>query len=139
MPAAIRFGLREEWRDLKRGRPGHRFQDRYERARREERSGFAKRVATIGVAALVLAIGAFFAVVPGPAIPFLFFGGALLAAESRLIARLMDWIEVRARRVLAWARRHWRRLSLPARVAVVALMAASSASVGYLLFRVVRG
>jgi hypothetical protein len=136
MPAAIHFGLREDWRKLKRGRPGHRFQDRYEQARHDAaKCGIAKRIGLMIAAAVLIVVGLFFAVVPGPAVPFFFVAGALLASESRAIARAMDWIEVRVRKVLAWAKRRWRQLPVAARVAVCVVGVMCSATSAYLMYR----
>jgi hypothetical protein len=136
----MHFSLRKDWRDLKRGRPGHRFQDRYERTHRcEPHCSTAKRIATIVVAVVVMAVALFFAVFPGPAIPFFFIGGALLATQSRVIARWMDWIELRVRKVVAWLKRHWRRLPLAGRVVVVAIMVSISATMMFFSYRFLRG
>src|SRR3954470_18047537 len=106
MAAASYLHFREDWRELKRGRPGHRFQDRYQRAQRaESRGGVGKRIITMALAAIFIAVGIFFAVFPGPAVPFFFVGGALLATHSRAIARAMDWLEVRSRAVFAWLKK----------------------------------
>jgi hypothetical protein len=142
MPAATQFNLhlREHWHDLKRGRPGHRFQDRYKRARRDEaKGGLGKRIAMIVVGVVVLVIGGFFAVVPGPAIPFFLLGGALLATESRAIARVMDWIEVRVRKVVTWGKRHWKRLPLAGRIAVAIGAACCSAGSAFGMYRLFHG
>jgi hypothetical protein len=142
MPAATDFNLhlREHWEDLKRGRPGHRFQERYKRARRDEaRSGIGKRVVMTVTGLVVLMIGAFFAVMPGPAIPFFLLGGALLATESRVIARAMDWIEVRGRKIVAWGKRRWKRLPMAGRIAVVGCAACCSAGSAYGMYRLFHG
>lgn len=138
MPAATHFNLhlREHWEELKHGRPGHRFQDRYKRARRDEaRTGIGKRVAMIVVGVVVLLLGGFFAIVPGPAIPFFLLGGALLATESRVIARAMDWSEVRVRKVFTWGKRRWKRLPIAARVACAISAACVSAGSAYGMYR----
>lgn len=129
--------VRTYWRDLQRGRPGHRFQDRYERAKRERRKGGNpwQRIVTLTAGIVCLAIGVVLAVIPGPAIPFFFLAGGLFGTESRLIARLMDWIEVRARKFAAWARRHWRPLPRAAKVALMVVGACCSAGMAYLSYR----
>jgi hypothetical protein len=140
MPAAIRFHFRDDWRDLKRSRPGRRFQERYERARRAEpHCGLVKRVATIAVASIAILLGVFFAVFPGPAIPFFFVGGALLATESRPLARGMDWIELRVRDFIELFKKRWRHLPLVGRIAGVMLLMGFSATMAYLMYRFVRG
>jgi hypothetical protein len=131
--------LREHWLDLKRGRPGRRFQDRYEKTRRAEpHCGLAKRVATIAVALIAILMGLFFAVVPGPAIPFFFVGGALLATRSRTIARWMDRLELRVRDVVAWLKKQWRRLPLAGRIGSVVFLMGCSAMMAFLVYRFLR-
>lgn len=132
MAGAAHFSLREQWKELRRGRPGHRFQDRYEHARETQKSKDGmQRVLLIGAGVVALIIAAVFSVIPGPAIPFFFIGGALLATESRIIARFMDWCEVRIRKVLAWAKRSWRRLPTYGRALVVGLAVCFSAAAAY--------
>lgn len=132
----LRDYLRLHWQALRRGEPGRRFSDRYECARRERGScGVGVRVALVAAAAVSLAIAVVLSVFPGPALPFYFLAGGLLATESRTIARAMDWTEVRARRIAAWGKRRWRRLPVAARVALLAVGAACSAGTAYLTWR----
>ena len=93
----------------------------------------------IAAAIVCLAIGAVLAVIPGPALPFFFLGGGLLATESRVVARFMDWAEVRLRKIIAWAKRRWHRMPLIGRIAVVMFAACCSATTFYLSFRLFRG
>jgi hypothetical protein len=139
MAATTLFRFREHWRELRRGRPGHRFQARYERARREEsQCGPGQRIVFFILAFIFIAVGAVLVVIPGPAIPFFFIAGGLLATESRYIARLMDWIEVRARKIVAWARQRWRRLPKPVRAVLIVLGICCSAGSAYLSYRFLR-
>ncbi|MES2691949.1 MAG: hypothetical protein V4773_00660 [Verrucomicrobiota bacterium] len=133
--------VREFWRGLKHGRPGHRFQDHYERSRREEKkSGHAwLRIAIFIGGAVCLVIGGVLTVIPGPAIPFFFLAGGLFATESRIIARGMDWAEVRSRKMAAWAKKHWKRLPKAARVVLTVIGAACSAGLTYLTYRMMAG
>ena len=125
---------------MKRSRPGRRFQDRYEHARRETKEcGPGQRILLVLLAVVFLAIAVVLSVFPGPAIPFFFLAGALLAAESRTIARFMDWAEVLIRRVLAWAKRIWRKLPVVARVLVVLVGISCSAGMAFLSWRLMRG
>ena len=75
MAATLHFHFREHWRELKRGRPGSRFVERYRRARQEDRQrGPWHRVALIAAGVVCLLIAAILTVIPGPAIPFYFLG-----------------------------------------------------------------
>jgi hypothetical protein len=78
--------------------PGRRFQDRYRRKRRDKGSGWKRCALVCGGIALVL-VGIFFMAVPGPGIPILAIGLALLAQESAAMARLLDRTELRLRRL----------------------------------------
>ncbi len=75
-------------------------------------------------------VGLLLCVIPGPGIPFIFFGGALLASESLAVARIMDWLEVRVRKVWDWARQLWDKMpwwgKIPVALVVVAAGVASS-------------
>ena len=139
MAAITRFNLREHWRELRRGRPGHRFQERYERARAEQRCGAGERVVLIILAVLFLSIALILSVFPGPALPFFFLAGGLLASESRFVARFMDWSEVRTRKIAAWLKRQWRRLPATGRIAVLAFGASCSLATAYLGYRIITG
>lgn len=93
------------------------------------------RVVLIAAAVVCLAIAVVLSVIPGPAIPFYFLAGGLLATESRAVARAMDWSEVRARRVAAWGKRRWRTLPRAAKGALLVLGAACSCGMAYLTYR----
>jgi hypothetical protein len=110
--------MTRQWKGLRRGAPGRRFQESYRAARRRVAPVWY-RVLSFLLALLALAVGLFFSVMPGPAIVFFALAGGLLAAESLVLARLLDWGEVRLRAVLGWARRRWKRLGWPGRVAVI--------------------
>src|SRR3954471_13071183 len=140
MATLSHLDLRAHWEALKRGKPGHRFQSRYERARRSERkAGAAQRIAMLAGGIVCLVIGAVLVVFPGPAIPFFFLAGGMLATESRTIARFMDWGEVRVRKTGGWAKRRWRRLPAAARVILAILGFCCSGATVYLSYRMMRG
>jgi hypothetical protein len=134
-------GFREHWRALQRGRPGRRFQERYERARKgkAQHGGAARRIVTIVLSIVCLAIGLVLTVMPGPAVVFFFLAGGLLATESRAVARFMDWAEVHLRQVWAWAKRRWRRLPRAARVALLVAAACFAVAAMYVGYRFLRG
>ena len=101
--------LKRRWRELRSSRPGHRFQERYERSRRARSEKSALRRFAQPVAGLViLAAGIFFCIFPGPGLPLVVIGAALLSGESLVVAKTMDWLEIRIRKVLSWLRRTWR-------------------------------
>ena len=88
------------WDRFVHAKPGQRFQERYRRM--QERKGSAwKRCAAVCSGVLLVLVGLFFCAVPGPGIPILAVGLALIAQESKTLARLLDQTELKLRRI--WA------------------------------------
>ena len=85
------------WDELKRGKPGHRFQSRYEHS--QERGALRKWLVIVAGALLVLA-GMVLLPLPGPGMLIIAAGAFLMAEESRAAARALDWIELRVRRLV---------------------------------------
>ena len=77
--------------------PGRRFQERYRRKHAEKGSAW-KRSGFVCVGVLLTVLGVFFLAVPGPGIPILAVGLALIAQESATMARWLDRTELRLRR-----------------------------------------
>lgn len=86
----------------------------------------------LGTALVV--VGLILCVIPGPGLPFIFLGGALLASQFKLIARAMDWFELRVRTVAGWALRHWKKLPLWARLVVGAVIVAAGFASMYFFY-----
>lgn len=128
-------GLKDHWQDLKRGRPGHRFQDHYRR-RHDAGANKLRKVLYIGAGALIVAAGIFFLPAPGPGFLIVFLGGGVMAQESRTAARVLDWLELRIRAVTEWALRFWRRASLPARAALAFLALGIAGGAGFAAYRI---
>ncbi len=80
---------------------------------------------------LLLTIGIFLLVFPGPGIPFLFVGGGVLASESLPLARFLDWSEVRIRSLLAGAKHLWQRMPVAVRVATVLVVVTLAGSIAF--------
>ncbi len=95
----MREFLRRHWEQFRKSRPGRRFQDYYER-KRGSRGGALWRCTLMMGGALLCLAGLFFMVVPGPGIPILLLGMALIAQQSRPTARLLDYAELRLRRLV---------------------------------------
>jgi hypothetical protein len=140
MVAIIPYRFRKNWRELRRGRPGHRFRGWYERAQRKKpRFRLARRIALIISAALCFAIGVVLAVMPGPAFVFFILAGGLLATESKTIARLMDRIEVLVREIWSWVKRTWVKLPFAARILVVCAAIGCTAGAAFVSYRILSG
>lgn len=92
--------LRRRWQKIKAIPPGKRFQERYYRRqnKREQRSQLKKIVLMLFGVAIIL-FGMFLWFVPGPGWLTIFVGAAIIAGESLIIARLLDWLEVKLRKV----------------------------------------
>ena len=124
--------IKREWQELKKGRPGSRFQKRAERAKRDRaKQSWLKRLAKPAIGIILTVAGVIFCLIPGPGLPLIFIGAALLAERSRPAARFLDWLEVRTRRLFGWAKRWWQRATAIAKVAVVILAAAALSGAGY--------
>jgi putative transmembrane protein PGPGW len=131
-------GLKEQWCKLRRGHPGHRFQERFERNRRVRsgRSGLTRFLKPAAGIVLVVA-GVAFCFIPGPGVPLLLVGAGLLADVSRPVARAMDWLEVRVRNVASWGGRWWNHASKTAKYAVIVLAVFVASGAAYGGFRIV--
>jgi hypothetical protein len=92
----------QSWDRFVHALPGRRFQERYRRMQREKGSAW-RRCALVCAGIVLLIVGLFFLAVPGPGIPILAIGLALIAQESAVLARFLDRAELRLRR---W----WKRL-----------------------------
>lgn len=90
------------------------------------------------VAALAAAIGLVLAFIPGPAVLFFLLAGALLASEWLWVARALDWLEVRLRRLARLGGRLWRGLPAVGRVVVVVVAATASAASTWGIYHLVR-
>jgi hypothetical protein len=88
--------LKKSWRHFKRSAPGKRFKQRYYERQRSARGTF-RRIFFGGMGALALLTGLFFLVAPGPGTVLLLIGASLIAEESLLAARALDWAELQLR------------------------------------------
>lgn len=124
--------VRQNWRQMKKGTPGHRFRQFHEWRQKRRESGFSlERVVVLGGGVLLLLGGLAIGWLPGPGGFISVFGAALLATEFRPLARLLDWAEVRGRRVMRWIHDFWRRSSLVMKIASVLAIALVAGSAAY--------
>ncbi|SRR5258705_8308466 len=90
--------LKRQWYELRNGPPGRRFQERYERNRlARAHQSKARRFLQLVIGVWLIKAGIILCFLPGPGLPLLALGAALLAERSRRVARALDWIEVKAR------------------------------------------
>lgn len=121
------------------GQPGRRFVDRYEAAREARRDGawghrFTRFLGLV-VALAAFTVGLILAFIPGPAIVFFLLSGSLLAAESRGLARLLDWGETRLRALWKWGKHHWGQTPTWGRAVLVTLVVCLSVTSTYISYR----
>jgi hypothetical protein len=130
--------LKQQWDEFKHARPGHRFQERFER-NQEARSGRSRLTRFLKpVAAIVLvAAGLIFCCIPGPGLPLILLGAALLADISGTVARALDWLEVRTRDIISRTKQWWQHASISARAAVIVFAVCIAGSAVYGGFRFV--
>src|SRR5687768_1168098 len=81
-------GLKNYWKELKRGQPGKRFQQQY-RKNHQSVSKPVRKVIFIGGGLLIIAAAIFFLPAPGPGWAVIFIGGGLLAQESLPAAKTL--------------------------------------------------
>jgi hypothetical protein len=126
--------MKESWRRFKASEPGHRFQDRY-RPRQESEHGWLdpSRLFNV-VGGLIIAVGSLFlGWAPGPGTLTFFLGLGMIAGEFRPVAGLLDWAEVRVRKLARWVRGTWRS-SAAGKVLVVSVTAVCIAVLLYVAY-----
>jgi hypothetical protein len=81
---------------------------------------------------ILVAGGVVLCFIPGPGLPLIVIGAGLLGDEWRPGARVMDWLELRARKIITWGCRWWNRAPKVARHAVIvmAVLAVGGAAYG---------
>lgn len=135
--------FRQRWKTLTHGHPGRRFEDRYEAGKKaRSNTDWGNRIVRLlrlVLAMVAVLVGVVLVFIPGPAIVFFFLAGSLLAAESRGVARFLDWSELRLRAIWGWSRRHWEKLPQWGRVAFAAAVACLSALSAYASYRCLTG
>jgi hypothetical protein len=122
---------KEKWRLFWSLDPGHRFQTRYHSHRRRHETGEASKWGRIfnlvGGPTLIIA-GFAFLPTPGPSYIIIVIGLWMLAGELQPLARAIDWVEMKLRKLGRWIK--GRRSHLPA-VVWVLIISASVAALGY--------
>jgi hypothetical protein len=120
--------IKEDWLLFKASKPGYRFRDHYRRHRRRNRQQSSRQrssrqrspsqgrfnfrkvlfiVVGLAIAITSIVLGP----LPGPGLGTFFLGLVILASELRIVARFLDWAEVKFRRPARRAKDAW--ASLP--------------------------
>ena len=131
------LAFKQQWHGLQRSSPGHRFQNRYASAQRHRAHIPAwRRILQLVIALGLVSIGVVLVFIPGPAVLFFALAGAMLASESRLVARGLDWAELRLRHGWHRSARFWINLGRGGRMALVLLGVALIAAAGLVAWRI---
>ena len=99
--------VHNEWTDFAKSRPGERFEDRYRR-KRSVKAPFWKKFLMPTLGLLIIIAGLVLLPAPGPGIPVVMFGCAVLAERFLFIARFLDRCEPPLRRLAATCFRWWK-------------------------------
>ena len=126
--------FKQTWRRFKAGNPGQRFQQEFRRRHSAGRSPIQKALLIVG-GLLLMAAGFLLLFIPGPGLVFLFVGGFLIAQQSLVAARVLDWSEIRLRKLLAWSLRAWRRSSTALKLLLVVVAVVVLGAVGLGVFK----
>jgi len=126
--------IRRDWKEFKNDTPGKRFLNRFEKT--ERTPGLRGwRIAIMVVGLLVAAAGIVLMPLPGPGILIVALGAAMLSQGSKGMARVLDWLEVRARKLAEKAKRAWTAAPMPIKGAVALLAVIVVTGFGYLTYR----
>ena len=103
--------LKTLWQRFRTARPGHRFQTIYHERHKPTTGGhFSRYILNIAGGVALVIVGLILVPAPGPGLLIVALGGALLAREFLVVARLLDGVEIKLR--------NWmRRCKSPAKVA----------------------
>ena len=122
--------IQEHWREFKRAQPGERFQARYRRRQRKPHNLLTRMCYTVlGIALLI--VGVILLPAPGPGFLVLIPGAALIAEESQIAARALDWLDVKLRRLATFAQRTWTQATPAVKAMIVGFALVAAAIAGW--------
>lgn len=132
--------VKKGWRRFESSKPGYRFKERYRRRQQSGRSAFhPSRVLYVAGGLALIVVSAFFGWLPVLGWGTVFLGLGMIAGEFQPAAKLMDWLEVRARKLFRPVGRAFRRLSALAQLAISASIALATLALVYGLYQVTLG
>lgn len=131
--------FKKHLREFEESEPGHRFQDRYWRRKKESKRhvSIGKMLNIVGGIVITL-LGVFFMAAPGPGTIVAVVGLAMLGSEFLALARLLDWAEPKVRALVEWGLRIWHNFSPAVKVLALVLMAAMGVLAAYVAWRLFR-
>ena len=101
--------LQRRWHQFAAVPPGQRFEAHFTRRQQTRPRGLHQKILAVGGGVLVMGAGLFFMLAPGPGVLIFLIGALLVAEESRTVARRLDGVDLRLRRLAAWASARWQR------------------------------
>ena len=113
--------VKHEWKCFKDDRPGERFSNHRDRMQHRSRS---HSLIAIVLGVFLLAGGFVFLFIPGPGLPLIVFGLALVGSHNKRLAHLLDRAEPKLHAAGHAIKRRWRRMSTGAKATVIASIAA---------------
>ncbi len=119
---------------FKKSKPGDRFQVRYYR-RKQSGPGHLSRIFNIVVGSVLVLFSVFFGWAPGPGMLTLVIGLSMLGSEFLVVARFLDWAEVRLRILAHFVGVVWRSSTI-GKVLVVLVALILVAAFGYVVYSV---
>ena len=126
--------MKDNLRRFEASKPGHRFQDRFRRRQESEQGWLDPSRLFYVVGGLIIAVGSLlFGVLPGPGVLTFFLGLGMIAGEFGPVASLLDWAEVRVRKLGRWVKGTWRS-SAAGKVLVVSVAALCLAAILYVAY-----
>lgn len=129
--------IKKGWRLFEASKPGYRFRERYRRRQKSGRGTFhPSRVLYVAGGIALIVVSAFIGWLPVFGWGTVFLGLGMVAGEFEPAARLMDWLEVKARRLFRPVGRAFIRLSAWARLAISASIALLTLALVYGLYQV---
>ena len=132
--------LKMDWRRFERSKPGNRFRDRYHRRQQPGRSFFdLTRLLYVVIGLTLIVVSALVGWLPVFGWGTAFLGLGLIAGEFLPAARLMDWLEVRVRKVFVPAGRRFMRLPPWAQLLTSIIIAALTFALVYGIYRITFG
>jgi hypothetical protein len=125
---------KRSWRHFTSSKPGDRFQVRYY-YRKQSGPGRLSRIFNIVVGSVLVIFSAFFGWAPGPGIVTFVIGLAMIGGEFLIVARFLDWAEVRLRNLAHFVASVWRSSTI-GKVLVVLVVLILVAAFGYVIYSV---
>ena len=129
--AALIGRIREDWHGLKASRAGYRFRDHHRRRKRRNKGKFIFRKVLFIVSGLAIAVVSLaLAPLPGPGLGTSLVGLLIIAGELLIVARFLDWAEVKFRRPARRAKGAWAGLTQRAKIMLGMVMWTGGAAYG---------